>query len=115
MSGVPPRLFESSVFAVADGAQEVNLDQSFAHNFVSAYATDANGTPLADYSGVSGKFDVEVLSLNCPVFQKPQNSSIDAKTPTDIGIEGNLLKVKVTPNNVGGATHFKVNTSQNLT
>lgn len=115
MSGVPPRLNQSPVFATNEGAKEITLDQGLAHTFISAFACDANGDPLSNYSTLTGKFNVEVLSLNCPVFQKPQTNSINANAPVDISVAGNLLMVKVTPDNIVGATHFRVFTSQNLT
>lgn len=115
MSGVPPRTTKSKVFRVDAGAQEAPLDVGFAHNYVCAYVCDANGDPLASYTGLSGKFDLEVLSQNCPVYQKPQNANIKANEPTDASIEGNLLSVKIVPDNIVGGTYFRIHTSQNLT
>ncbi|AFV81254.1 tail protein [Vibrio phage vB_VpaS_MAR10] len=112
---VPVRTHKTKPILVTNGAVEVPVDPNYPHTFVSVYPTFANGEPRTFLDGISGEFKVEYLTATCPHYQQGKEGDITAKTPKDVSVSANLLKVKVTPSGVSGATHFVVAISQNIT
>lgn len=106
---------ESTIQAIATYTWILDAEAAlYPHNFIGVeFFSDAIGTPATPSSGT---YTIQVETTELPdVFQDPANNSVTASSPISVSFAGNPVSIKMTPNTIVGATHFRINLTSNMT